>query len=100
MQLPLPALQVLLLAVQSTQAAPLLPQAVSTLPPRQVLLLSQQPVQWFIEQLPPQPSSAPRHLPMQSGTHLQTPAEQTSPVALQSTQAAPPTPQALVAVPF
>jgi hypothetical protein len=85
--------------VQSVQAAPFSPQAVSTVPAWQALLASQQPLQWLIRQGLPQPSSAPWHLPLQLGKHLHFQPAHFSPLAAQSTQAAPARPQALSAVP-
>jgi hypothetical protein len=98
--LQVPALQTRLRAEQSTHAAPPMPQAAVEDPFWQVLLPSQQPLQVFVGQGLPQPSSAPRHLPVQEGIHLQIPPEkQDSPLA-QATQDPPPVPQAAVVVPF
>lgn len=62
---------------------------------------SQQPVQLLLWQVPPQPSEAPWHLPLQLGVQLlpQLPLAQLEPCAAQLAQAAPPFPQALSAVP-
>lgn len=100
MQLPLPALHVVLVRVQSTQATPFFPQAVSSLPSRHALVASQQPGQWLVAQGVPHPSSAPTHFPLQSGTHWHVPLTQTSPAGVQSTQATPPVPQTVAVVPF
>jgi hypothetical protein len=60
--------------VQSWQAAPAAPQAVSEVPSWQTVP-SQQPVHWLVGQVPPQPSSAPAHLPMHWGGQPQVPEE-------------------------
>ena len=79
-----PAVQVVLsqgAEVEHTvHVPPVLPQAVIDVPALQVVPV-QQPVQVLAVQVPPQPSLAPRHLLVQSGTQTHWPALQVMPVA-------------------
>ena len=73
----LPALQEpleqgFLVLEQSTQLLPAAPQAVLKVPARHWVPW-QQPRQLLVLQVPPQPSLAPAHLPLQSGSHTQLP---------------------------
>ncbi len=91
-------LQTLPEAVQSWQPVPLAPHTLSAVPGWQFLLLSQQPGQLLLAQVPPQPSGAPAHLPLQLGVQLwQLPATQL--LVPQAWQAAPLAPQKSTSVP-
>ncbi len=70
---------------QFLQAAPPTPQALFVLPARQEVPL-QQPEQLLLLQVPPQPLSAPGHLPLQLGVQVlwQVPPLQVLPEAAQS----------------
>ena len=55
------------------QVLPPVPQAETALPGLQFLEASQQPEQSFVGHVPPYPSEAPAHFPVQSFAGLQTP---------------------------
>jgi hypothetical protein len=98
-QVPVPVAQARPFAVQSTQAIPPLPQALLDVPGRHALALSQQPPHVLAGHGLPQPSSAPAHLLAQLGTQAHAPETQVRPEDVQSVQASPPVPHALLPVP-
>ena len=70
-----PEEQGLLVAEQSAQTPPPEPQAEATLPVLHTVP-EQQPLQLLVGHVPLQPSTAPAHLPVQSGTHWHCPVTQ------------------------